>query len=235
MFSYYGGKGNVIDFYPKPKFNKIIEPFAGSAKYALKYFDREVLLVDKYEVIVKIWKWLQKCSPKDILSLPRPKENERLSTFNFDCEEAKLLMGFIIAKGGQCPRDKPTSRATTHRPNTSNFTLNRIASDLFKIKHWEIRLGSYNEIKTQEATWYIDPPYQHGGHVYIHSNKKIDFTDLSKWCQERFGQVIVSENSKADWLPFKKMAKMRGNIHQTTEVIWSNMPTNYDTVQHPLF
>ena len=66
MWSYYGAKTNVIDHYPPPKCDKIIEPFAGTARYALKYFDREVLLVDKYDVIVKIWKWLQLCSPSDI-------------------------------------------------------------------------------------------------------------------------------------------------------------------------
>lgn len=47
MFSYYGSKSKVVDLYPSPKFGKIIEPFAGSARYSLKYFDRDVLLVDK--------------------------------------------------------------------------------------------------------------------------------------------------------------------------------------------
>ncbi len=59
MWSYYGAKTSIVDYYPKPKFDKIIEPFAGTARYALKYFDRDVLLVDKYDVIVKIWRWLQ--------------------------------------------------------------------------------------------------------------------------------------------------------------------------------
>ncbi len=54
MFSYYGSKSKVVDLYPSPKFGKIIEPFAGSARYSLKYFDRDVLLVDKWEVIIKI-------------------------------------------------------------------------------------------------------------------------------------------------------------------------------------
>lgn len=54
MWSYYGAKTNVINFYPRPKHDKIIEPFAGTARYALKYFDRDILLVDKYEVITKI-------------------------------------------------------------------------------------------------------------------------------------------------------------------------------------
>ena len=30
MFSYYGSKGKIVDYYPPPKHKKIIEPFAGS-------------------------------------------------------------------------------------------------------------------------------------------------------------------------------------------------------------
>ena len=70
MWSYYGSKANIVHAYPKPVFDKIIEPFAGSARYALRHFEKDVLLVDKYEVIVKIWKWLQTCSEGDILGLP---------------------------------------------------------------------------------------------------------------------------------------------------------------------
>ena len=50
MWSYYGGKSKVVDYYPTPKQSKIIEPFAGSARYALKWFDRDVLLVDKFDI-----------------------------------------------------------------------------------------------------------------------------------------------------------------------------------------
>lgn len=63
MWSYYGSKSKVVHLYPRPEYGKIIEPFAGSARYSLRYFDRDVLLVDKYEVVVRIWKWLQHCSP----------------------------------------------------------------------------------------------------------------------------------------------------------------------------
>ena len=29
MFSYYGSKSKIVHLYPTPKFDKIIEPFAG--------------------------------------------------------------------------------------------------------------------------------------------------------------------------------------------------------------
>lgn len=72
MWSYYGSKSKVINLYPPPKFGKVIEPFAGSARYALKYFDRDVLLVDKHDAIVKIWKWLQVCSKDGVFSIAPP-------------------------------------------------------------------------------------------------------------------------------------------------------------------
>lgn len=41
MWSYYGSKANVIGWYPPPMHDKIIEPFAGTARYALKYWDEQ--------------------------------------------------------------------------------------------------------------------------------------------------------------------------------------------------
>lgn len=234
MWSYYGSKSKIINLYPPPKYGKIIEPFAGSARYALKFFDRDVLLVDKYEVIVKIWKWLQQCSKQDILGLPRLKEGDKVSEYNL-CEEAVLLMGFLVAKGVEAPRNKATSRATTQRPNNINFQLKFIASNLPKIKHWHIQLGSYDEIENQEATWFIDPPYQVGGYVYVESNKNWDYSKLAEWCMSRHGQAIVCENTKADWLPFYPMKNMKGSIHKTTEAIWSNFQTAFEFQQMSMF
>lgn len=235
MWSYYGSKSKVINLYPPPKFGKVIEPFAGSARYALRYFDRDVLIVDKYDVIVKIWKWLQVCSKDDVLKLPRLKETERLSDYKFDCEEQRLLMGFLISKAQTTPADKATFRATTHRPNNINFQLKFIASNLFKIKHWEIRLGNYEDIENQEATWFIDPPYQVGGYAYKENNSGWDYSKLAEWCQSRNGHIIVCENTNANWLPFLPMRDMKGTHKITTEAIWSNFPTPYDFKQQNMF
>ena len=76
MFSYYGSKSKIVDYYPPPKHKKIIEPFAGSARYSLKYFDRDILLIEKYEPLVKLWRWLQVATEKDIDNLRKQSENE---------------------------------------------------------------------------------------------------------------------------------------------------------------
>ena len=66
MFSYYGRKSKIVDYYPPPKHKRIIEPFAGSARYSLKYWQNDVLLVDKYDVIIKIWNRLKTCNKNKI-------------------------------------------------------------------------------------------------------------------------------------------------------------------------
>jgi hypothetical protein len=232
MWSYYGAKTNLISLYPKPKHDRIIEPFAGTAKYSLKYFEKDVLLIDKYPVIIKIWKWLQECSPNDILKLPRKlTDQDRLDTIQFDCEEAKLLMGFVIGCGAERPRIKATYRKTIDRPNHINYNLKRIAANLFKIKHWQFIEGDYSLAPDIKATWFIDPPYKIGGHSYVHSNKHINFNELAKWCKERKGQTIVCENTKSDWLPFKKITAQRGSLFTTTEAVWCNEISPYDNYQ----
>jgi 16S rRNA G966 N2-methylase RsmD len=144
-------------------------------------------------------------------------------------------MGFLCGKGLEAPRDKATARATTLKPNNINYQLKFIASNLENIKHWKIQHGDYSEIENQEATWFIDPPYQSGGYVYVASNKDWDYSKLSKWCTSRYGQIIVCENTKADWLPFYPLRNLHGSIHKTTEAIWSNYPHNFQARQPILF
>lgn len=231
MFSYYGSKSKVVDLYPSPKHDKIIEPFAGSARYGLKYFDRDVLLVDKYPVIVKIWHYLQRCSPQDILSLPEPKAGTKINRDDFDCIEQAWLMGFMIQAGVNQPRLTVTPMAKKHLHTQKKF----IAKQLPKIRHWIIMHGTYEDIENENATWFIDPPYQYGGEYYVKSNKHINFPALAQWCQARMGQVIVCENTKADWLPFFPMRSMHGTKYATTEAIWSNHTHDFQSVQIPLF
>jgi 16S rRNA G966 N2-methylase RsmD len=220
MFSYYGSKSKIVDLYPKPKHDKIIEPFAGSARYSLKYFDRDVLLVDKYEVIVKIWHYLQQASPADILGLPNVANGQSLNVFNLSKEE-NYLIGFCINGGSAQPKK------TAKDFSTWNEQKHIIAKSLYKIKHWKIELGSYEDIPNQPAAWFIDPPYQYGGEWYVKSNKTINYQELGEWCQSRSGQVIVCENTKADWLPFYAMRELTGQMYKTVEAIWSNLPHDF--------
>lgn len=230
MWSYYGGKTKLVHHYPTPKEDLIIEPFAGSARYALEYWERDVLLVDKFEKIARIWKYLIQASKNDILNLPNITNGKKDSVDNYDiCDEEKWLIGFNIGRGSASPRKKPGD--FNNWPNDKI----RIAESIHKIKHWKVIQGSFEDIPNQNATWYVDPPYQFGGEHYRESNKKIDFEKLGKWCESREGQVIVCENTKADWMDFKTMIRFTGSVHTTTEAIWSNLPTAFDNEQTTMF
>jgi site-specific DNA-adenine methylase len=230
MFSYYGSKSKVVDYYPPPKFNKIIEPFAGSARYSLKYFKNEVTLIDKNEIIIGVWNYLKSCSFNDIMSLPTLEIGDSIEHINFDCLEQKWLMGFLISNGAIVPSK------TMSKWGFKVFQKQRndIACNLFKIKHWNIKKGDYSEIKNERATWFIDPPYFVGGHKYKFGSQKIDYKHLSNWCKNRNGQIIVCENTNASWMEFKPIKRQRGVKKTTTEAIWSNHKTNYDAVQQTL-
>ena len=231
MFSYYGSKTNLIDHYPAPKHSVLIEPFAGSARYALKHFDRDVILVDEYETIVNIWKWLQSCSKNDIMRLPRLRHNEKLSDFHFDCQEAMDLCGFIVGFSNKRPR-KTGSAKLLQRPNFMNYRINQIANSLEKIRHWKIIHGCYTEIENQNATWFVDPPYDSpAGERYVHGRSGIDYLYLGDWCKSRKGQVIVCEGMGATWLPFKPLISQRTNKKMSQEMVWCNRPTQFDNIQ----
>jgi len=227
MFSYYGSKGKVVDCYPPPKHNKIIEPFAGSARYSLRFWQKDILLVDKYPVIIEVWNYLINATEKDITGLPKMKTGDCIDNYDLSDIERKFL-GFIVQTS--------SGMRKTVSPFVKDIepVLKKIASQLFMIRHWKTKLGSYEDLENEEATWFIDPPYQFGGHEYKHSNKQIDFNKLGEWCKNRNGQIIVCENTKADWLPFKPMIDMQGATFKTTEAIWSNHKTNYDAVQQSL-
>lgn len=219
MFSYYGRKSKVVRYYPSSLYNTIIEPFAGTAVYSLfrDNWKKNVVLIDKYNVVVRIWKYLQSATPDDILKLPDVNNGEELvkvNGFSQLLQEEKWLIGFSVNNGSGMPKN------VAGRMNFNSWFRDkkRIARDLYKIKHWQIKCDDYTNVENVIATWFIDPPYQFGGEYYKH--RDIDYNTLSEWCKSRKGQVIVCENSKANWLPFVPLKKMSGQLHITTEAMY---------------
>jgi len=219
MWSYYGTKKRIAKHYPKPIFDKIIEPFAGAAQYSLfdENWKKEVILYDKYDVIINIWNYLINANEKDILSLPDMFEGDNVDIHTSLSKDEKNLIGFCINSGSAAPKK------TTKKFNSWNKTKLDISKNLYKIKHWKAYVGSYDVIENDEATWYIDPPYFSGGIWYRHNNKHINYDELGKWCLSRKGQIIVCENDSATWLDFKPLVVMNGQLHKTMEVIYTNL------------
>ena len=222
MFSYYGSKSKIINYYPVPKFPIIIEPFCGSARYSLKYYEKECWLNDSYKVISDVWEWIINATSSQINKIPILKRGDDLRLVEGIDEKLRLLMGFIVNSGVE----KPRNIVTQWREEKQEFKrhIKKLQNYCGKLKHWKVTNIDYNNLPDIEATWYIDPPYQEINvskkQAYVHN--KINYNELAEWCKSRKGQVIVCENSYAKWLPFIPLKEMHGQRHKTTEVIWTN-------------
>jgi len=224
FFSYYGGKWRIAPKYPAPRYSTIVEPFAGSAGYSLRYPDRDVLLVEKYDVLYGIWSYLIRVSEEEILGLPDVPDGGKINDIPGICQEARWLMGFCVNNATSTPMQSNGAWARSD-PTSAKFwnaaRRQRIASQLHAIRHWQVIHASYEDIDPVEATWYVDPPYQVKGYYYKH--KDIDYEHLGRWCQSLAGQVIVCEGQDADWLPFEHFVDAWSNKNmRSPEMIWTN-------------
>jgi site-specific DNA-adenine methylase len=223
MFHYFGRKKRMSKYYPEPKYNTIIEPFAGSAAYAMCYYDRKVILCELDPLIYDMWNYIiNKATPRRIMKFPILVKGESLrdSKYSWMKQVEKNLIGFFLNSSTVRPSTVPSPSKTYNCWNEKS--RKQLSLDILKVKHWKIIYGSYEQLRNyKKATWFIDPPYQGlGGKSYKMSNKYIDYRKLAKWCRNRNGQVIVCENEESSWLPFKKLKEQQQNKKRHTEVVW---------------
>jgi len=212
FFSYFGGKWKKALLYPQPRHSTIVEPFAGSAGYAVRFHQHNVVLCDIDPVIAGIWEYLIKVSPEEMMGLPELDGLEGCIS-NLDApQEAKWLMGFWYQRAGHSPTDRAhswnglvgTDKAKATHSIPWPAAKVRLAAQVQKIRHWKVYNCGFEDCPVEgEATWFVDPPYQSQPDVYSFSVEAVDYERLGKWCKSREGLVIVCENTGADWLPFR--------------------------------
>ena len=208
----------------------IVEPFAGSAAYAVHHAARidRAVLIDLDERLINLWHEIQSMTAADVDRIGATLDGERITH--------PLLAG--MAGGTQMDATlsgksrQVTPRMRQHWPNVRR----RIVAALPYIRTWDIRHGHYTDAPDITATWFIDPPYQPiistAGSEYRHHD--IDYDHLAAWCRTRVGAVIVCDQSPAAWLPFSPLIKQANGAGTgtaaRTEVIWRN-----DAEQQSLF
>jgi len=247
FFSFYGGKWRAAPHYVAPRYDTIVEPFAGSAGYSLRYPHLKVVLVERDPVIAATWRYLLHVEEAEILALPDIENGQTVDDLPV-CEEARLLIGWWLNRGSAIPKRRPGAwmRAMTERGGLGWATgggqlfwcaraRERIASQLSSIRHWELIEGGYETAPAVEATWFVDPPYYKAGKHYRFGSRQIDYTRLGEWCRSLQGQVTVCENVGADWLPFQpwkdiKASEARHGGKVSHEAIWTRGES-----QPPLF
>jgi len=205
FFSYYGAKNRAAPLYPNPSHRLLIEPFAGSAGYSVLHHEHDVILGDLDHRIVGVWSYLIRAKESEILSLPV--QFEHVNDLHVP-QEAKWFLGFWIVKGASYPRLTPANWQKSGKyPSSiwSEVVRARIASQVGKIRHWQVHCRSYEEMPNVQASWFIDPPYVgRVGRHYLHHH--IDRCNLGAWCLSREGQTIVCGADGEDWLPFESLA-----------------------------
>ncbi len=229
FFGYYGGKWrDTLRLYPEPTHDVIVEPFAGSAGYSLRYHDRDVILVEKDPTLVGIWRYLiEVATADDIRTLPDLKEGQTVDDLDVP-QAARDLIGFWLNRGVSRPRKRPSKWMRDGiRPGSfwGDRVRETIASQLEHIKHWKVYNKGYDACPYEgEATWFIDPPYEVKGRFYLHGSGGIDYSHLGSWCKVRQGQVIVCENEGATWLDFQPLeaTKTTRRGQRSAEVAWLN-------------
>lgn len=226
FFTYYGGKYRAAPRYPKPRFGRIIEPFAGAAGYSVRYAGHDVTLIDKSPQVAGTWRYLVSVSPSEIMALPDLSGGQTVDDLDVP-QEARWLIGWWLNKGTASPRKSPGAwmRKGAHTDSQWGRSIReRIAAQVESIRHWKIIEGDYRDATDVEATWFVDPPYQVAGVHYPQSSKAIDFADLAEWCQSRRGRVIVCENDGATWLPFMRCGDFKATFkesgQQSAEAMW---------------
>jgi hypothetical protein len=201
-FNYYGSKVAAAHRYPAPKYGKIIEPFAGGAGYSLRHRRLDVLLIDKNPDVIGAWQFLISTPGWEILRLPLLSPGEQTPSDLPD--GARLLIGWANMMCAAHPQFALVPSAG--RVPASFWGVRRRQSMALiadSVKHWTTRVGDFTDAPDDEATWFIDPPYQGpAGSCYPHSSKFIDYPALASWCRTRRGQVMVCEGPDARWLPF---------------------------------
>lgn len=213
---------------------------------------KKVLGYDSDEELISVWRWIRNASPEELLKTPQP------SIEGEDIRELCSAAGYPHAAAVWIRMNQRVGRNTNwgasiwgspvlryedflkkgiEQERVIGWLNNGMWGEQFKIRTlahrfkwetWKFFARDYRDIPNIEATWFIDPPYQHQGKIYQGgSSEDIDYQELADWCKSRKGQVIVCEDSQADWLPFedfgrnttRTQAKKPGARHR--EVIWT--------------
>ena len=226
FFGFYGGKWrDAPKNYPAPCHGTVVEPFAGSAGYSVRYASAKVIIGEIDPVIFGVWDYLIRAKPAEILALPDLAEGQTTNDLAIP-QEARWLVGFWLNRGTSRPRTGPSAWMRDGvRPGSfwGPRVRQTIASQVPSIHHWKAYNRSYEKLPVAgKATWFIDPPYQMQGHHYHHGAEDIDFPALGEWCKSRPGQVIVCEQDGADWLSFEPLGHVKTTRRgsRSAEVIW---------------
>lgn len=226
FFSYFGSKWLLGKYYPTPKYDTVVEVFAGSAAYSLHHHTKKVILCEAYEPVAAVWEYLLRVTPERVRALP-DLDGKTVDDYDLSPPE-KWLIGYWCNCAVARPRKSMSAwaRSATSQLVWGSRVRERIASQLPAIRHWTVLRGRAEDVCPDiQATYFIDPPYQVAGHAY--GVNDVDYSGLAQYSRalhDSGAQVIVCEAAGADWLPFRPFREVRamtkGGFRTSKEVVW---------------
>ena len=232
LFKWFGSKWLSSRLLPVPEHETLFEPFAGSAGYSLRHYERTVTLCERDPHLFALWTWLiQEATERAIREIPLDlKEGSDIREVGLSKGQELLLKTWQRTNNvGDCWTISPWG----NKPGqwTAN-TRSRVASEFHAIKHWKVERDAFQVLgRTEVATWLIDPPYRFN---YQYRGSPLDYVTLAKSVLDLHGQVIVCEaacqktGALPTWLPFtffgSRITSRRksNNNHHSNELIWTN-------------
>jgi hypothetical protein len=177
----------------------VIEPFAGGMGYSLQRQPPSAIGIERDERLVTLWHRLCGMTEAEIRDFPTPVEGERSTD--------RWVISAAASNTNNVSESRRVNRFLIERFEAQRQMAIKVHA--YARTHVLYSLGDYRQAPDIEATWFIDPPYQHGS-GYRHGSADIDYDELAEWCMTRQGQRIICEGPFADWLPFKHHAAYNG-------------------------
>jgi len=160
LFSFYGSKSKLSHLYPPPNYPVIVEPFAGSAAYSVRYHDRQVILVKINPRVTAAWKFL--LDPEAEQWVQQIPEHVQHGTIVDDLIPGAPNGLKEILRAEANMGTLGTSGVHKRVTKIGAYNWHRIKKKLLwflpKIRHWKLIEGDYFNAPNIEATWFIDPP-----------------------------------------------------------------------------
>jgi len=242
MFYYYGSKKIMAKHYPSPIGDRIIEPFAGSASYAVYWLCRSdkyrAVLIEKDKRVVDLWNRLLSMTQSDIMKLRCPRIGDKTSDY--------LIM--VTATGNAINRCKSMT-VTSRMPRIFEIMKGKIAEMLPMVKgRIEIVHGEYSqvdEVIKPRDTIFVDPPYAPndrtadgsiygGGNGYCNgcNSSDLDYEHLREkilsWSE--IAGVVVCEYYNANWMDFRLLGNNNDSQKRGfKEGIWTNIDRDFSS------
>lgn len=234
LFKWFGSKWSVSKHYPAPKFDEIVEPFAGGAGYSLRYHTKRVTLAESNQHVYQLWRWLiDDATEAAIREIPTNiPEGTDIRDLGLDRGQSLLLKNWQRTNNvGNCWTVSPWGNKSGQW--TEN-TRARVASEFHLVKHWHVVQDAFSLMSSQaedrtDRTWFVDPPYMFN---YQYRSRPVDYEKLSQIVLDLPGQVVACEaichktGQVPSWLPFREFRcvvtsrRKSTNNHHSRELIY---------------